>query len=157
MPAIPSQQVFYAVGGCHGNVRRITSRLFRKYAGIQDRFCQILGIRRGRQHIERFDDLEPLVDLGLVADRDFVDDNRRNNTPKLVSTQLPPLPRQLLMCRDDQIARGDRNEVADERGFEIDRFHLTLLGNYHLAGRTSLASSVTSAIVAPPPSTNSTS
>ena len=68
-------------------------------------------------------DCEPLLHLRGIADGGFVDDDLGHRAVKLASPICPPILGGLLVPRDNHIATRTSDQVADERSFQVHRFH----------------------------------
>ena len=67
MLAIPRQQIFYTMDGCHGDVRCIADSLFGKHSGIHDRLRQFFRVSRCRQDFKWPHETESLLDFRFIA------------------------------------------------------------------------------------------
>ena len=59
-----------------------------------------------------------------IADGGFVDDDLGDRALKLAPSIRPPFLRGLLVPRDNYVTTGTSDQVADERCFQVDRFHV---------------------------------
>jgi hypothetical protein len=111
------------VNSRHGNVRGITNGMRRKYASCHDGLGQRFGVLRDFESRQAANDCESLLNLRWITRRGFVDDDLGDAILKLAPSIRPPLLRRLLVRSDKQVTTGTSDQVADERCFQVHRFH----------------------------------
>src|SRR5712692_1259354 len=121
--AIPGKQIVNRVYRRHGNVCSVANDVRRKNTSSHDGLRQRIGVIGDRQSRQPADDCEPLLNFRRIADRGLIDDDLGDRTLKLAPSIRPPVLGGLLVPRDNHVATWTSNQVADERGFQVDRFH----------------------------------
>src|SRR4051812_7441586 len=114
-----------------GGVRKSVQR---KDAGSHDGLRQGLGVLRDIKGRQASDDRESLLYFRGIADRGFVNDDLGDRALKLATSIRPPFLCGVLMPRDNYVTTGTSHQVADERCFQVDRFHTLCLAG--LGGRS---------------------
>src|SRR5438132_1812143 len=121
--AIPGKQIVNRVYRRHGNVCSVANDVRRKDTSSHDGLRQRIGVIGDRQSRQPFDDREPLLNFRRIADRGLVDDDLGDRAVKLATSIRPPFLCGLLVACDNYVATGTSDQVADERRFQVDRFH----------------------------------
>ena len=104
-------------------MRGVTNGVLRKHPSSHDSPSQRFSGFRDIKGRQAADDRESLLHLRWIADRGFVDDDLRDRALKLATPIRPPFLCRLLVARDNYVMAGTSDQVADERSFQLDRFH----------------------------------
>ena len=103
---------------------RVANNVRRKDTSGHDSFRQRLGVIGDCQSREPADDREAFFYFRWVAGGGFVDDDLRDRAIKLTPPIRPPLfLRGLLVAGHNHVTAWTSDQVADERRFQVDRFH----------------------------------
>jgi hypothetical protein len=95
----------------------------RQDAGSHDRLSQRFSGFRDVKGRQAANDRESLLYFRGIADGSFVDDDLGDRTLKLAASIRPPFLCRLLVPRDNYVTTGTCDQIADERCFQVDRFH----------------------------------
>src|SRR4051812_13508029 len=95
----------------------------RKDAGSHDSPSQRFSGFRDLKGRQAADDRESLLYFRWIADGGFVNDDLGDRALKLATSIRPPFLRGLLVARDNYVTTGTSHQVADERRFQVNRFH----------------------------------
>ena len=101
----------------HGDMRGVPNSIRGKHTGGHDGLCQRFCFFSGLENGQSADDRQSFLDFRGIAGRRLSDDHLRNRALKEASSIVPPFLRGLLVPRDNHVAAGASDQVADERRF----------------------------------------
>ncbi len=107
----------------YGYMCSVAKNLRRKDPRSHDGWRQRIGFISDCQIRQPADDREPLLNFRRIADRDLVDDDLGDRALKLATSIRPPVLCGLLVPSDDHVAAWTSNQIADECGLQVHRFH----------------------------------
>jgi hypothetical protein len=104
------------VGGIRKSVRREDS-------SRQNRLRQRFSFDRHLKTRQTADDRKPLLHFRGIASGGLVDHDLGDRALEHASSIRLPLLRGLLVSRDNHVSAGPSDQVADDGGFQVHRFH----------------------------------
>jgi len=119
MAEVPGQQIVDPMGGRNAHMERVDSYLCRQGSLSQDVVRESHRLATQRQPgnpTERGH--APSCGPNITATR--FRPHYSGDEQVEPSTPRPPLPRDLLMCRLNQVLRGRGHEIADDGGLDLD-------------------------------------
>jgi hypothetical protein len=128
MLAIPRNQYFYALFRAHSNVQCILIRYARERASIEQGIGELRSVVCESSKRQWREEFQPFGSKYWVAASRLLDGNNRATERKLRIGALPPILCEFLMRSGNQITAGFGDEIADDRGFDVDAlFHFDIL------------------------------
>ena len=124
MATVPSEQIIGGNRRGYGQMHGVAGGFGRQAARGEKEASQFFGIRADGHARERGEHLQSPSDLFRIAPAGFRDDFLRGQTGEVRAALLPPIARDLLVGRREQITTGCRHQVADDARLDVNGFHL---------------------------------
>ena len=116
---VPGDEILDSVRGRDGDVPGVVCRLLGQDSEIQKLPCERVGFPGGFKQRNSVEGSQSRACGGGIAAADLVDHKRGGKEPEPAGGGSPPLPGDLLVGGDHEIARRAGGEVADYRCLDV--------------------------------------
>jgi hypothetical protein len=120
VPAVPSQQIVHSMSSGQANMNGIVLCYCGYNAAVHQVGDERGGLRRAGQQWHAAQAIQPCGGKGRIALANFPNDGLRDEQFEVLPPRLPPVLGRFLVSRQPQVPAPSRDQVARNRGFEIE-------------------------------------